>query len=442
MYQPSPKLKKLAYMLMLTGAVLLAFGFYQGLSRNTEEVENFIQTHPNQFIEEYPHGKSSNEEIREYQIEHAEHLLHQAHNRPWSALYTAAFYFTGLSLGVLFFLAVQHTAQAGWSIVVSRVMEGIASFLPYGGAILLVILILSALDLVHMFHWMDPSLIDPNSSNYDELIANKEPFLNKPFYIVRSIVYLVGWTFFLCRIKRLSKKLDQTHSVKDHNKLHDVSVGFITFFAITSMFMGWDWIMSLDPHWFSTLFGWYVLGTYLVTGTTTIALAALYLKYQGFLPKFNHNHLHDLANYMFAASLLWGYLWFAQFLLYWYGNIPEEVTYFINRAQQYKNIHFWMLIPNLLLPLFGLIGSNIKRKPKIVITFGCIILVGHYIDVYNMIMPGSVGGFYGFGIVEIGALLFMSGLFISTVAKALSKLNLEAKGSQLFHESEVYEYPY
>ncbi|XOD68233.1 MAG: hypothetical protein ACMUEL_06200 [Flavobacteriales bacterium Tduv] len=442
MYQPSPQLKKLAYILIIIGGVLLVFGFYQGFSINFEEAYNFIQEHPLRFVEDhYPAGFTT-EEVKQHQTEHTQHLLHQVHSRPWSALYTAAFYFTGLSLGVLFFLAIQHTAQAGWSIVVSRVMESIASFLPYGGVILLIVLILNAFGLVHMFHWMDPSLFDLNSPNYDELIANKEPFLNKFFYIIRSVVYLVGWTFFLCWMKRLSKKLDETHSVKDHNKLHDVSVGFIAFFAMTSMVMGWDWIMSLDPHWFSTLFGWYVLGTYLVTGITTIALVALYLKDKGFLPKFNDNHLHDLAKYMFATSLLWSYLWFTQFLLYWYGNIPEEVAYFINRAEQYNNIHFWMLIPNLVLPLFGLIGSNFKRNPRVVITLGCIILIGHYIDVYNMIMVGSVGGFYGFGAAEIGALLLIAGLFILIVAKELSTLELEAKGNQLFRESEIYEYPY
>ncbi|XCI75137.1 MAG: hypothetical protein ABI045_07265 [Flavobacteriales bacterium] len=439
MYQPSPTLKKISYILMLIGAVLLTFGFYQGLSTTAYEVEKFVQAHPNRFGEEQT-STGHSKENQEQQAEHAKHLLNQAHNRPWSALYTAAFYFTGLSLGVLFFLAIQHVTQAGWAVIVIRVMEGIASFLPYGGIIVLIILILNVLSVVHMFHWMDPSLNDPSSPNYDDLIAKKEPFLNTPFYITRSIIYLVGWTFFLCCMKRLSKKMDQTHNVKDHHKLHDVAVGFIAFFALTSMIMGWDWIMSLDPHWFSTLFGWYVLGTYLVTGITTITLTALYLKNQDFLPHFNDNHLHDLAKYMFATSLLWTYLWFAQFLLYWYGNIPEEIAYFMDRAGQYNNIHFWMLIPNLVLPLLGLIGSNVKRKPKVVITFGCIILIGHYIDVYNMVMPGSVGGFYRFGTAEIGALLLMSGLFLFIVTRALSKLVLEAKGNQFFHESKIYKY--
>lgn len=441
MYQHSRPLKNISFALMIIGLIIMAFGFYQGLSMNKEKIHAFVKAHPERFDDE-PIENANEKELKALEAEHMHHLLEQAHNRPWSALYMAAFYFTGISLGALFFLGIQHASQAGWAIVVSRVMEGIASFIPYGGALVLLILIFNGMGIVHMFHWMDPSLSDPKSSNYDELIANKRPFLNIPFYILRSIIYLAGWTLFMCWLKRLSKKLDQTRSLKDHNKLHDVAVGFISFFAVSSMVMGWDWIMSLDPHWLSTLFGWYVLGSYWVSGITVIALVALYLKSSGYLPFFNDNHLHDLAKYMFATSLLWTYLWFAQFLLYWYGNIPEEVAYFMHRAGQYNYIHFLMLIPNFLLPILGLISSSAKRKPKIVITFGCIILIGHIIDMYNMIMPGSVGGFYGFGMAEIGSLFFVGGGFLFIVFRALSKLELAPRGNQLFHESEVYEYPF
>lgn len=441
MYPHKRTLKKLSFALMITGLIFMAFGFYQGRSMNQDQIHAFVAAHPDRF-DLSPLGNDDNQDLKNTPPGQMDHLVEQAHNRPWSALYMAAFFFTGISLGSLFFLGIQHAAQAGWSVVVSRVMEGIASFIPYGGALVLLVLLLNGTGMVHMFHWMDASLSDPKSSNYDELIANKRPFLNIPFYLVRSVVYVTGWTFFMCWMKRLSKKLDQTNSLEDHNKLHDVSVGFISFFAISSMIMGWDWIMSLDPHWVSTLFGWYVLGSYWVSAVAVIALVALYLKSCGHLPFFNDNHLHDLAKYIFATSLLWTYLWFAQFLLYWYGNIPEEVAYFIHRSGQYNYIHFLMLIPNFLLPVLGLMSSKAKRNPKLVVVFASIVLIGHVIDSYNMIMPGSVGGFYGFGMPEIGSLFFVGGGFLFVVFRALSNMKLAPKGNKLFHESQVYEYPF
>ena len=438
MYHHNYPLKKTSFILMIIGLIVMTYGFYQGLSMNKEKVCSFIRIHSERF--DNKPIKSYNE--KKFETKYIYHLLEQAHNRPWSALYMAAFYFTGISLGSLFFLGIQHVTQSGWAIVVIRIMEGVSSFIPYGGTLILLIVILNGMGLVHMFRWMDPSLSNLKSLNYDESIVNKQPFLNISFYIFRSVIYVSGWTLFMLWLKRLSKKLDQTHNLKDHNKLHDVSVGFISFFSVSSMVMGWDWIMSLDPYWLSTLFSWYVLTSYWVSGITVITLISLYLKNHKYLPFFNDNHLHDLAKYMFATSLLWTYLWFSQFLLYWYGNIPEEVVYFMNRANQYHYIHFLMLIPNFLFPLLGLISSNAKRKPKVVVTFGCIILVGHIIDVYNMIMPGSVGGFYGFGAAEIGSLFFMGGFFLFIIFRELSQLNLAPKGNFLFHESKIYKYPF
>lgn len=159
-------------------------------------------------------------------------------------------------------------------------------------------------------------------------MANKAAWLNVPFWLVRSVIYLVGWTLFGFWLRNKSKKLDQTGSMKDYWSLYRVSVYAIVFFALTSMASGWDWVMSLDPHWYSTLFGWYVMVSYLVGAVAFMILIAVYLKKAGYFPEFNDNHLHDLAKYLFAFSLLWGYLWLCQFELIWYANIPEESVYF------------------------------------------------------------------------------------------------------------------
>jgi hypothetical protein len=426
--------KRFSIIIIFLGLFIFSIGFYKINSIADKEIIFLIKKNPEKF------GKIiKNNNIEKKKIKY---LINQFKNRPWSALYVAIFYFTTISIGSLFFLSIQYASKSGWSVIIYRIMELISSFIPYGMICILIILIFNKLGFIHIFHWMNTSLLNCNSSNFDKIIYKKKFFFQIPFFFLRSIIYIVGYTFFLYYIKYLSKKLDYTKKIKYQKKLQKISIFFIIFFSITSMIMSWDWIMSLDPYWFSTIFGWYVLSTYLVTGITTITLVSIFFKKKGYLTKFNDNHLHDLSKYIFSSSLLWTYLWFSQFLLLWYGNIPEEIVYFLNRSEQYKNIHFWMLIPNFLIPLIGLMKSNFKRKKNIVQIIGLIILVGHYIDIYNMIFPSSVNGFYGFGLVEIGSILLTTGFFLFILIIEYKKINLYPRGNFFLKESEKYKYPF
>ncbi|WP_185851627.1 hypothetical protein [Blattabacterium cuenoti] len=363
-------------------------------------------------------------------------------NQPWLSLYIGFFYFTTISLGSLFFLCIQNISKSGWSIVIHPVMEVISSFLPYGGLMILIILLLNAMGMIHLFHWMD-FYNNPTSLKYDKIIANKKLFLNIPFFLIRSIIYVTGWSFFYFRIKKISHILNVTRSLMFYKKLNRISVLFIIFFSITSIIMGWDWIMSLNPHWFSTLFSWYILSTYIVTGIGILTIISLYLKKKGCFSFFNENHLHDLSKYLFSTSLLWTYFWFSQFLLYWYGNIPEEISYFIKRKEIYHSIHLWILIPNFLVPFFGLMSSKNKKNPKVVFAVTCILLIGHYIDIYNLIVPDVKKLFDSkFGLYEIGSLLLTGSLFSYILFLNLNKKELNFIGNPFFKESENYKYPY
>ena len=198
--------------------------------------------------------------------------------------------------------------------------------------------------------------------------------------------------------------------------------------------------MSVDPHWFSTLFGWYVFASMFVSGITTIALITIYLKSKGYLEFVNDSHIHDLAKFMFGISIFWTYLWFSQFMLIWYSNIPEEVTYFISRINDYKLPFFGMLVMNFIFPLLVLMNSDYKRVNWFVVMAGIIILLGHYIDVFNMIMPATVADRWFIGFPEIGAVLLFAGLFIFIVFNALTKAPLLAKGNPFIKESEHFHY--
>jgi len=366
---------------------------------------------------------------------HAEHVLQLLKNKPWAALYVAALFFMLISLGVLAFYAINRAAQAGWAPILFRVMEGITGYLPVGALIFFVLLVLSGLHLNHLFIWMDPQVVA-----HDTVIQGKTAYLNVPFFLIRTAIYLLGWIGYRQITRRLSKAQDQASDNRPFVKAFKWSAGFLVFFLVTESMMSWDWIMGLDPHWFSTLFGWYVFSSFITASIAALILVTITLKGQGYLEHVNDSHLHDLAKYLFGFSIFWAYLWFSQYMLYWYSNIPEEVTYFITRLNDFEPVGLGMLAINFLLPLLILVDSDIKRKPWVIGIMSVVILAGHYLDFYNMIMPATVGDQWSIGIGEIGSVVFFFGLFTYVTFLILTKAPLIEKRHPLMGESEHFHY--
>ena len=367
--------------------------------------------------------------------DHGEHLLHQLQNRPWAATYVAVFFFFMIALGVLAFYAVQRASQAGWSPLLFRVMEGITAWLVPGGIVLFVILVLSVLHMNHLFVWMDADTVA-----HDELLQGKAGYLNPTFFLIRAAVFLGGWIAYREISRRLSLAQDAADDNENFKKNFRWSAGFLVFYLVTESMMSWDWIMSLDPHWFSTLFGWYIFASMFVSGVTVIALVTIYLKSRGYLPDVNDSHIHDLAKFMFGISIFWTYLWFAQFMLIWYANIPEEVTYFVTRIENYT-LPFWgMVVMNFVFPLLVLMNSDYKRLNWFVVMTGIVVLAGHYLDVFNMVMPATVGDQWYIGLPEIGAVLFFGGAFIFWVFRTLAKAPLQPTRNPYIEESRQFHY--
>jgi len=369
---------------------------------------------------------------------HAEHVQHQLANRPWSALYVAAFFFMMIALGALAFYAIQFAAQAGWSPLLFRVMEGITAYLLPGALIVLGIAVASGtIGHYNLFIWMDPEVVA-----HDKLIQGKSGFLNMTGFIIRGLIFITGWCLYRYFARKFSIAQDNAEEGDNRNfkKSFRISAAFLVFYIYTESMMSWDWIMSVDPHWFSTLFGWYVFASMIVSAITVIAMVTMYLKSLGLLPQVNDSHIHDLAKYMFGFSIFWTYLWFSQFMLIWYSNIPEEVTYFITRIEDYRLPFFGMLVTNFIFPILILMNSDYKRINWFVIMAGIVILFGHYIDIFNMIMPATVGDRWFIGIPEIGSVLLFGGLFLFIVFTALTKAPLVAKRNPFIHESENFHY--
>ena len=446
MYKLSTNIKIFSFSLIVLGLFGIGYGFYSAPKTIEESKQMVANYHDDSHSSSDSHSsESDSSESYGYNthssdshvMSHDEHVYHQLANRPWAALYVAAFFFFMISLGTLAFYAIQRAAQAGWSPVLFRVMEGITGYLLPGGLLVLLILILSVLHFNHLFIWMDPEVVE-----HDKIIKAKSGYLDPYFFLIRGFIYLGGWSLYRYFSRKFSIAQDNSNDNKNHIKNFKISAGFLVFFLVTESMMSWDWIMSIDPHWFSTLFGWYVFASMAVSAVTTIALISIYLKSKGYLPNVNDNHIHDLGKFMFGFSVFWTYLWFSQFMLIWYANIPEEVVYFITRMDDYT-IPFWgMVVINFILPFLILVSSNFKRVYWIITMAGIIILVGHYIDVYNMIMPSAVGDKWGFGIPELASLMFFAGLFIFIVFSTLTKAPLEAKGDPFNEESKKFVYPF
>ncbi|MCF6140119.1 quinol:cytochrome C oxidoreductase [Flavobacterium sp. K77] len=460
MYTFSSKLKTFSFILMALGVLGIGYGFYSA-PKDIQQVEQLLaaETHGEHggsthaepaHGAEATHDDASSEKGHEVEghkapshevsadaehKEHLNHVLHQLQNKPWSALYVACIFFMLVSLGVLAFYAIQQVAQAGWSPVLFRVMQGITSYLPVGAAIFFVILVLCGLHFNHMFVWLDPEVVA-----HDKLIANKSGYLNFPFWIVRAAIFLSGWCLYQYYSRKNCLAQDEANDDLMYKKNFKLSAMFLVFFIVSESIMSWDWIMSIDPHWFSTLFGWYVFASFFVSGVTTIALVTLYLKSRGYLEFVNTSHIHDLAKFMFGLSVFWTYLWFSQFMLIWYANIPEEVTYFITRIQDYNLPFFGAVVMNFLFPLLILINTDFKRISWVLVMAGVVILSGHYLDFFNMVMPGTVGDRWFIGVSEISSVLFFLGLFIYVVFSALAKSPLLAKRNPFIEESKHFHY--
>ena len=403
-------------------------GDSHSVTNNEEAHAAMIQAH----IEK--HDSSSHTTNEHHESDHAEHVLHQMHNRPYAALYVAAFFFMMISLGVLAFYAIQYAAQAGWSPVLFRVMEAITYYLLPGALIVLGIAVWAG---DHIFIWMDPEVVA-----HDELIQGKSGWLNKTWFTIRGLTFILGWSLYryFSRKFSLAQDLSDVNDNSNFKKNFRISAAFLVFYIYTESMMSWDWIMSVDPHWFSTLFGWYVFASMFVSGITVIALITIYLKSKGLMQFVNDSHLHDLAKFMFAICVFWTYLWFSQFMLIWYANIPEEVTYFITRIEDYKLPFFGMLVLNFIFPFLVLMNSDYKRVPWFIVMAGIVILFGHYIDVFNMIMPATVGDRWFIGVPELSAVALFLGLFLWIVFYALSKAPLLPKGNPFIKESEQFHY--
>lgn len=439
-YVFKPETRKKIFILLIVGGVMFALGLVLAMSGAGHHEET-----------KGGHAALQNNELVASVQQHAAasegHAAAEHHETaPWlkrlySSLWMNNVFFAGMGIIGLFFVAIQYAAQAGWSVGVKRIGIAMGNWIPIAGVLMLILWFVTHHDI---FHWTHASLYH-EGKDFDAIIDKKAPFFFWPlaggtfpiFFIFRMVLFFGVWYWFFIMIRKnmAAEDLEATTSFWKKNVV--LSTVFLIFFGVSSSIAAWDWVMSIDTHWFSTMFGWYVFASWWVTGLAVITLIAVFLKEAGYLKIVNSNHLHDLGKFMFAFSIFWTYIWFSQFLLIYYANIPEETVYFFERMKNspYSWIFYLNLIMNFVLPFLLLMTRDAKRQMSTLKLVCPIIIVGHWFDFFNMVTPGVVQHDGGVGFMEIGLALIFVSLFLLVVLSNLTKLPLFGKNDPMLQES-------
>lgn len=349
--------------------------------------------------------------------------------KTWANLLLNNYYFISIAIGATFYYAIQYITQSGWSAQFQRIPLAIGTYLIIAG-ILILLLIFGMESLYHWSH-SDAALHDP-------IIAHKSPYLNKPFFFIRIIVFFSLWILMTRLLLMTSIKEDQVIGLKYFNRSELYSKIYIFILAVTFSLFTFDLIMSIDVHWFSTVFAIknFISGFY--HSVAIIVLIVLALNNLGYYKKLNKSHLHSFSKYIFILGIIWVYLLFVEYLVIWIGNIQEETIYFVPRIQgKWKILFFMNIILNWIIPFFVLMSDKAKQNKQVILFICIILIIGQWVDLYLQIMPGALGEFR-IGIIEIGIFAGYIGLFTLIVGKALSKIPLIPKNHPYLKESNNY----
>lgn len=332
-------------------------------------------------------------------------------------------YFMSIALGMLFFVTVQHLTRAGWSVTVRRIAEN------YSAAIvLLFVLLLPLLGLAmsgnhELWLWLDHDTVEK-----DHILHGKAAYLNLGFFLARLVFYFGFWTVLSLFFLKSSTTQDTTGDANLTRRMEIFSAPAMLLFALTLTFAAVDLIMSVEPHFFSTIWGVYFFAGSLVSGLAVMALTLMGLQKSGRMASsVTTEHYHDIGKLMFGFTFFWGYIAFSQFMLIWYANVPEETFFFQHRIHGGWLTMTWiLLITNFIIPFLGILSRHVKRNRFGLAFWACWLLVTHYLDLYWLIMPSLREGSTDlpFHLTDVLTFVGIGALFLATTAFLASKRSL------------------
>jgi hypothetical protein len=367
---------------------------------------------------------------------------HNSGTRFWAVLLQNSVFWLMIVNASMFFICITTLAMGGWQVALRRVPEAISSVVPVLGLIAFVVLMIIVWgDHYDIYIWADKNIV----AN-DTVLNGKKGFLNPVFFTIWSTITLLLWWLLGQKMRSMSLDSDKNGTMDYETskswlkKNMTVASVYTVFFGLTvGSTIPWLWLMSIDAHWYSTMFSWYTFASSFVSGLSLIALFVIFLKNKGQLEYVTDEHLHDIGKFMFAFSIFWAYLWFAQYMLIWYANIPEETGYFNIRVWgPFRGIFFFNLIINFIAPLLFLMKKSGKRNWTFMTFMAIMIIFGHWIDFWQMVMPGTLQGDAELSLFEFGIGALFVGIIMWRVGVYLSKNPLLAKNNPFLKESMIH----
>jgi hypothetical protein len=355
------------------------------------------------------------------------------HQRAWTAFVHNHFYFMSLAIGGAFLAAIQWITNAMWSAPVRRIMESFTAYLPFA----LVTFAVLYFGMHDLYVWTHPEHVKG-----DILLEGKAGYLNVGFFMARNLVAIAAWILFAWKMVGNSIRQDTTRDVQYTLKNRFLSAPFLLVFGVTFTMASFDQMMSLDPHWFSTIFGVYCFAGLFYSTLALTCLITLYFlragKLQGIV---NDNHLHDLGKFMFAFTVFWAYIGFSQFMLIWYANLPEETGYFIRRLHGgWMNVSIFLLVGKFMTPFFVLLPRDAKRDGRVLAAVAVFMLVAQWIDVLWLVQPEFYKDGPRLGWIELGVPLGFIGLFGFALARFFARNNIVAIGDPRLADSVLHHH--
>ncbi len=345
--------------------------------------------------------------------------------RVWTDLLVTGFYGLSLALAGLVFLAIQYLSGAGWWTALRRVPEALMTLVPVAALPMLALWLGRRV----LYPWTHPEVMA------EPALAAKAAYLNEPFFLARMVLFLGIWSLFAVLLRRASIAQDGLPGLDHHRRMVRLSALFIVVFAITFSLASFDWLMSLDPRWTSTMFAVYTFAGLFLTGIAAIALIVVRLRRAGLAGIVNASHLHDLGKLLFAFSTFWAYIWVCQYLLIWYGNLSEEIPYYLVRTRGVW-LPLFLLAPllNWLLPFVILLPRNAKRHPRVLAGVAAVVLAGRWLDLYGIAAPAVLPA-PRLGALELLIVAGFAGLFFLAGSRILGRAPLLAKNDPFLAES-------
>jgi len=341
-------------------------------------------------------------------------------------------FFLSLALGALFFVLFQYATQGGWGIVVRRIGETVFAMLP----VMAVLFVPVLFGLHELYSWSVPG-----AAEHDALLRWKAPFLNVPFFLIRAAIYFVCWSFIALVYYRLSRGQDATGDPAVSARLRKFAGPAIIVLALTSTFASIDWIVSLTPHWYSTMFGVYFFAGSFIGFIALLSVVAPAMRAAGLLDTvITAEHLQDIGKFLFAFTAFWAYIGFSQFFLIWYANLPEESFWFKARLEgSWEFVSLLLMAGHFGVPFFYLMGRAVKRRGWTLAIGGTWLLAMHFVDIYWQVMPTLHPEGVRPSVLDVAALLAVGGCFVAAASWLMRRQALVPMRDPRLAESLAFE---